>query len=56
MMQKLNFVRNLENVRFRSVRDGAGVVLGLLDAPICVKQNIHTVAFPVIYYVVRQVN
>lgn len=56
MIQKLNFVHNLQNVRLRSVRNGAVVVFGLLKAPICVKQNIYTAAFAVIYGLARRVN
>ena len=56
MMQKLNFMHNLQKARLRTVRNGAVVVSGLLTAPIPVKQSIHTVEFPVIYFAVRRVN
>lgn len=47
---EINFVHNLQNIRLRRVRNGSVVVFGLLNVPIYVKQSIHTVAFPVIYY------
>jgi hypothetical protein len=55
-VQKLNFVHNLQNIRLWRVRKGAVVVFVLLNAPICVKKNIQSVAFPVFCYRVRRVN